>query len=82
MSKYYYSDNVGLKIIPDNVAEYADIASDTEDEAMLMYYLDNRKRLLSVIRIHENRVLNESKKLDSLNQKFEYLSEKFPEEFL
>ena len=83
MPKYYYSENVGLKVISDEgVEKYSGISFETEDEAKLRYYLEKRKSILGIINLHETRVKNENKKLDKLNKEFEYLSEKFPEEFI
>ena len=81
MPRYYYSENIGMKVVPDE-EKYTSISFKTEDEAMLNYYITKRKSLLGVIYLHETRVRNENKNLDELDKAFEYLSDKFPEEFI
>lgn len=54
----------------------------TADEALIGYYKKSRKTLIDEIENYEKRLSRSNNKLKKMDEKFEYLKKKYPEEFI
>lgn len=78
MSKFYYSEVVGMTQVPDD----NHVGSSSEREAILNYYLNLRASMQAKIDKHQRYIDNIRDEMRALDDKYGYIKDEYPEEFL
>ena len=76
--KYYYSRSTGMSTLHDDAAA----GSETEEEAILKFYVQYRNDLTKEINQLSKAFNKKQKEIKDLDEKFGSLRELYPEEFI
>lgn len=77
-SKFFYSEMMGMTQVPDN----SPLGSSSEIEAIMKFYTTHRRRLQDKIVNHQRAIDVVSADLKALDDKYRYIKDEYPEEFL
>lgn len=78
MTKFYYSELTGMTQVSDD----SPVGSSTEREALLKFYIDLRTSLQAKIDKHQRFIDNIRDDMRALDDKYGYIKDEYPEEFL
>jgi hypothetical protein len=77
-NKFYYSEVMGMTQVPDDNP----VGASSEREALLNFYLNLRTSLQAKIDKHQRYIDNIRADMRALDDKYGYIKDEYPEEFL
>lgn len=77
-NKFFYSEMMGMVQVPDD----SPVGALTERAALLNFYTVNRGRLQDKIDKHQHAVDSARAEMRALDDKYGYIKDEYPEEFL
>ena len=78
MAKFYYSELTGMTQVTDD----SPVGSSTEREALVKFYLNVRSSLQVKIDKHQDYIDSVRADMRALDDKYGYIKDEYPEEFL
>lgn len=78
MTKFFYSEMTGMVQVPDD----SPVGSSSERAALLNFYTVHRSGLLVKIDKHQRYIDAVRAEMSALDDKYGYLKDEYPEEFL
>ena len=77
-NKFFYSENTGMVQVPDD----SPVGSSSEHTALVNFYTVRRNELLVKIDAHQRGIDSVRAEVRALDDKYGYLKDEYPEEFL